>query len=114
MPSPGASTTAFAICLGTGTIPSTRVVSAKVAGPVAPGGADAVAMASCPAGAGLVGGGAMTGYPNGTGPQGVHLTASYPATAPGASYPRTWTAAAETGDMPAFGGSTTGFAVCAG
>ncbi len=56
----------------------------------------------------------MTGYPNGTGPQGVHLTASYPATAPGGSFPRTWTAGAETGDMPAFGGTTTGFAVCAG
>ena len=114
MPSPGAFTTAYAICLPTGTIAATHVASTHVAGPVAPGGANATARASCPTGTGLVGGGAMTGYPNGTGPQGVHLTASYPATAPGGSFPRTWTAAAETGDIPAFGGTTTGFAVCAG
>ena len=113
MPSPGASTTAFAICVA-GTIPPTRVVSTHVAGPVAPGGANATARASCPAGTGLVGGGAMTGYPSGTAPQGVHLTASYPATASSGSFPRTWTAGAETGNMPAFGGTTTGFALCAG
>jgi hypothetical protein len=114
MPSPGAATTAFAICAAAGTIRATRVASAQVAGPVAPGGASATASATCPAGTGLVGGGAMTGYPNGTGPQGVHLTASFPATASGGSFARTWTAAAETGDVPAFGGTTTGFAVCAG
>ena len=114
MPSPGASTTAFAICVAAGTIPPTHVASTQVAGPVAPGGANATARAGCPAGTGLVGGGAMTGYPNGTAPQGVHLTASYPATSSGGSLPRTWTAAAETGDMPAFGGTTTGFALCAG
>jgi len=114
MPSPGASTTAFAICVAAGTIPPTRVASTQVAGPVAPGGANAMARASCPAGTGLVGGGAMTGYPNGTAPQGVHLTASYPVTASAGSFPRTWTAGAETGNMPAFGGTTTGFALCAG
>jgi hypothetical protein len=114
MPSPGASTTAFAICVAAGTIPPTRVARTNVAGPVAPGGANATARAGCPAGTGLVGGGAMTGYPNGTAPQGVHLTASFPATPPGGSFPTTWAAGAETGDMPAFGGTTTGFALCAG
>jgi hypothetical protein len=114
MPSPGASTTAFATCAAAGTIPATRVASAQVVGPVAPGGANATARATCPAGTGLVGGGAMTGYPNGTGPQGVHLTASFPGTASAGSFPSTWTATAQTGDVPAFGGTTTGFAVCAG
>ncbi|HLI56705.1 MAG TPA: hypothetical protein VKY26_06670 [Actinomycetota bacterium] len=114
MPAPGAATVAVARCADPGVIATTSVMSKTVTGPVAPGGVAATARAACPAGSSLVGGGAGTGFPDGSAGEGVHLTSSGPQVPAGSAVdPTTWTAAAVTGGMPAFGERTTAFALCA-
>ena len=115
----GARTTAFALCAPgppTTAIPAVQVVVATVAGPTSPA-TSMSARAACPSGTSLLSGGVNAGLRTGQAPQqGVHLTGSFPAAAPGSPSGSfgAWTGRAESGGQSTPNTQTSAFALCAG
>jgi hypothetical protein len=108
-----ATTSAFVMCAHGG--PATQVIAAVVPGPEVASTA-AVAVASCPAGTVLLGGGVRADLQGGTPQQGIHLTGSYPGQgpAPVASGPagQSWSGVAHSGGQSSPKTETWAFAMC--
>lgn len=115
MPLTGGRVRAVALC---GAPSGMLIVADSARGPTAPAAA-ALAVATCPSGASLVSGGALTGLPaRGVPPQGLHLRGSFPSDATGQApsgggVAGSWSAVANNGGLASLGASTTAFALCA-
>jgi hypothetical protein len=109
-----ATTSAFVMCAEGG--PATQVIATVVPGPEVAS-TPTVAVAMCPTGTVLLGGGVRADTPGGGTPQqGIHLTGSYPGQAPTpvASGPagQSWSGVAHSGGQSASRTETWSFAIC--